>query len=156
MHAHAYMLNMIIYANGCPYGEIPEETLLCHIHMYMCALACRCINAWDTPTHSQPPPPISTHLTYSEVETPNKLKCNKTWMNWDISILFKDLKSVDTSPTRAGCIVYGWVGGWVDWWVDWWVEWWMDWWVGSCEIIKGLINLDLIEIIQFCLKIYDL
>ena len=31
----------------------------------------------------------------------------------------------------------------------------VDGWVGSCEITKNLINLDLIEIIQ-CLKIYDL
>ena len=28
--------------------------------------------------------------------------------------------------------------------------------VGSGQITKNLINLDLIEIIQFCLKIYDL
>ena len=29
-------------------------------------------------------------------------------------------------------------------------------WVGSGEMTKNLINLDLIEVIQFCLKIYDL
>ena len=29
-------------------------------------------------------------------------------------------------------------------------------WVGSGKITKYLINLDIIEIIQFCLKIYDL
>ena len=29
-------------------------------------------------------------------------------------------------------------------------------WVGSVQITKNLINLDLIEIIQFYLKIYDL
>ena len=29
-------------------------------------------------------------------------------------------------------------------------------WVGLGQITKNLINLDLIEIIQFCLKIYDL
>ena len=29
-------------------------------------------------------------------------------------------------------------------------------WVGSGHITKHQINLDLIEIIQFCLKIYDL
>ena len=29
-------------------------------------------------------------------------------------------------------------------------------WVGSGEITNYLINLDIIEIIQFCLKIYDL
>ena len=28
--------------------------------------------------------------------------------------------------------------------------------MGSCQITKNCINLDLIEIIQFCLKIYDL
>ena len=28
--------------------------------------------------------------------------------------------------------------------------------MGSCQITKNQINLDLIEIIQFCLKIYDL
>ena len=29
-------------------------------------------------------------------------------------------------------------------------------WVGSGQMIKNLINLDIIEIIQFCLKICDL
>ena len=33
---------------------------------------------------------------------------------------------------------------------------WEDQWVGPGQIIKNQINLDLIEIIQFCLKIYDL
>ena len=33
---------------------------------------------------------------------------------------------------------------------------WMGQWVGPGQIIKNQINLDLIEIIQFCLKIYDL
>ena len=32
----------------------------------------------------------------------------------------------------------------------------MDQWVGSGQMTKNLINLDLIEIIQFCLKIHDL
>ena len=41
-----------------------------------------------------------------------------------------------------------WVGGWVGAWVGYWV--------GPGQIIKNRINLDLIEIIQFCLKIYDL
>ena len=39
---------------------------------------------------------------------------------------------------------YGWVDGWV------------GQWLGLCQITKNQINLDLIEIIQFCLKIYDL
>ena len=43
---------------------------------------------------------------------------------------------------------YGWVYGWLFGWVGWYL--------GSCQITKNWINLDLIEIIQFCLKIYDL
>ena len=39
------------------------------------------------------------------------------------------------------------VGGWVDG---------VGQWVGSGQMTKNLINLDLIEIIQFCLKNYDL
>ena len=41
----------------------------------------------------------------------------------------------------------GCVGGWVGQWVNGW---------GSGQMTKNLINLDLIKIIQFCLKIYDL
>ena len=43
-----------------------------------------------------------------------------------------------------GAWVAGWMGGS------------MGQWVGSGHIPKYRINLDLIEIIQFCLKIYDL
>ena len=43
---------------------------------------------------------------------------------------------------------YGWVCGWMDGSVGQWV--------GSGQMTKNLINLDLIKIIQFYLKIYDL
>ena len=43
---------------------------------------------------------------------------------------------------------HGWVCGWVDQSVGQWVA--------SGQMTKNLINLDLIKIIQFCLKIYDL
>ena len=33
---------------------------------------------------------------------------------------------------------------------------WLGQWVGSCQISKNSINCDLIEIIQFCLNIYDM
>ena len=33
---------------------------------------------------------------------------------------------------------------------------WVGQWVGSGQMAKNLISLDLIEVIQFCLKIYDL
>ena len=42
---------------------------------------------------------------------------------------------------------HGWVCGWMGGSVGQWV--------GSGQITKNLINLDLIEVIQFCLKIYD-
>ena len=48
--------------------------------------------------------------------------------------------------------IHGWVSGWVVGWVVGWV----GQWVGSGEMTKNLINLDIIEIIQFSLKIYDL
>ena len=41
-------------------------------------------------------------------------------------------------------------------WLDQWVNGWVNGWVGPGQIIKNRINLDLIEMIQFCLKIYDL
>ena len=40
---------------------------------------------------------------------------------------------------------HGWVGGWMGGSMD-----------GLGQMTKNLINLDLIKIIQFCLKIYDL
>ena len=43
---------------------------------------------------------------------------------------------------------HGWVCGWLGGWVGQWV--------GSGQMTKNLINLELIEKIQFCLKIYDL
>ena len=45
-------------------------------------------------------------------------------------------------------LTYGWVCGWMGGSAGQWV--------GSGQMTKNLINLDLIEIIQFCLKIYDL
>ena len=43
------------------------------------------------------------------------------------------------------------MGGWVYGWLDG-----VGQWVGSGQMTKNLINLDLIKIIQFRLKIYDL
>ena len=69
----------------------------------------------------------------------NDEKFNKSLPNQDNSILFEDLWFVEAPPSMSGC-----VGGWVGQWVV------------SGQMTKNLINLDLIEIIQFCLKIYDL
>ena len=42
------------------------------------------------------------------------------------------------------------------WWVCGWLGGSVGHWVGSDQMTKNLISLDLIKIIQFCLKIYDL
>ena len=60
---------------------------------------------------------------------------NESLPNRDNSILFEDYK---TPPPMGGCMGE-WVGVWV----------------GSGQM-TNLIKLDLINIIQFCLKIYDL
>ena len=67
------------------------------------------------------------------------LKFNKCWPNQDNSILFEDLWFVETPPP---------MGGWLDGSVGQWVV--------SGQMTKNLINLDLIKMIQLCLKIYDL
>ena len=72
----------------------------------------------------------------------NHKKYNKSWPNWDNSILFKELWFVDTTPPMgSGMCDCGerWVDG-----------------VGSGQITKNWINLDITYIIQFCLKIYGL
>ena len=51
---------------------------------------------------------------------------------------------METPAPMGGCTGW-WVGGWMG-----------GLSVGPGQIIKNQINLDLIEIIQFCLKIYDL
>ena len=69
----------------------------------------------------------------------NHSKSNIPWPNRDISILFEDSTSVEAPPPMGWCM-----GGWV------------GWWVGSGQITKNQIYLDLIEIFQFCLKIWHL
>ena len=73
----------------------------------------------------------------------NHKNFNKTWSNRDNSILFEDLWFVYTLPPLDRCMG-GWLGGWV------------GQWVGSHQIIKNRVNCHLIEIIEFCLNIYDL
>ena len=75
------------------------------------ARACACVHAWDTPPHTHtyphphPPPPRG-------VDPRNHLKFDNTSTYQDISIPFKDLKSVKNSPPMGGCVVW-WVGGWL-------------------------------------------
>ena len=139
-HAHAHMVNMIISCKWPPpLGEslgIPYEVIHACVHVHACA--CR----WGAPSH-HPRPQITQPPTPQRGDPQNHSKFNSTWTNQDISILFEDLKSVETPPPMGGCIIW-WVGGWV------------GWWVGSGQITKNLKIVDWIKIIQFCLKIYDL
>ena len=115
MHTHACVINMIISCKWLPpLGESMEFPMM----SYTCACVCVCMHAhmcacvwghpFTTPTPIHPPPtPRGTPW--------NQSKFNSTWTNRDISILFEDLKSVETPPPLGGCIVW-WVGGWVDGW----------------------------------------
>ena len=92
-----------------------------NMHVHACVHACACVHTWDTPPHPYPPPSPSTHLPNPrEVDPRNHLKFDNISTYQDISILFKDLKSVKNSPPMSGCVVWwvgvwfgGWVGGWV-------------------------------------------
>ena len=100
MHTHAH----------APIGGIHENSQWYHTHMCVRACACICMCVGGTPS---PPPPPSTHPPTPQRGDPqNQSKFNSTWTNRDISILFEDLKSVETSSPQDGCVVW-WVGGWV-------------------------------------------
>ena len=149
MHTHAHTCvhgkhdNFMQMAASIGFLGNPWEFLMMsyvRACMCVCVHACMCMCVGVPPHH---PPPTSTHPPTPRGDPRNQSKFNSTWTNQDISILFKDLKSVETPPLMSGCIIW-WVGGWV------------GWWVGSVQITKNLKIVDLIKIIQFCLKIYDL
>ena len=77
-----------------------------HVCAYMCMHAC-IGHPPHTHTHPHPHPPPSQGGTPH-----NQLKFDNTRTNQDISIPFKDLKSVKNSPPMDWCIVR-WVGGWM-------------------------------------------
>ena len=88
-----------------------------NMHVRACVRACACVCMrtcmGHPPTHSYLPPPPSTHLPPPRgVDPRNHLKFDNTSTYQDISIPFKDLKSVKNSPPMGGCVVW-WVGGWL-------------------------------------------
>ena len=92
------------------FGEIPgiPYDVICSC---ACVCARACAHGWVAPPDHPSPP--STHPPTPQWGDPrNQSKFNSTWTNRDISILFKDLKSVEISPPMGGCII-SWVGGWV-------------------------------------------
>ena len=89
-------------------------------HPCLSCLTCMCVraceHAWDisphTHTNPYPHPPICHPLR--GVDPRNHLKFDNTSTYQDISILFKDLKSVKNFPCMGGCVVWllgGWLGG---------------------------------------------
>ena len=111
----------------CPHTHAHTRTCT-HAHLYMyrnckwpptwrhpclACLTCMCMCACmgHPPTHPYQPPPQSTHLPPPQGVDPwNHLKFDNTSTYQDISIPFKDLKSVKNSPPMGGCVVW-WVGG---------------------------------------------
>ena len=120
MHMHARTCMCVKHDNfmqlAAPIGGIPGNSLWCHMHMCMRAHACMCMHVHMCGGH-----PLTTLNPHPPTHPPprgdpqNQSKFNSTWTNRDISILFEDLKSVETSPLHGW--VYGLVGGWVGWWV---------------------------------------
>ena len=117
-HAHAHTCVCVKHDNfmqmAAPIGGIPGNSLWCHMCMCVCACAYMHMHVHMCGEH-----PLTTshpHPNHPPIPPPprgdprNQSKFNSTWTNRDISILFEDLKSVETSPPMGGCMVW-WVGG---------------------------------------------
>ena len=112
-YTHAHVVNMIISCKWPPplgeYLGIPYDVI--------CACMCVrvCVHMGRVHPLTTPPPP-STHHPTPRGDPRNQSKFNSTSTNRDISILFEDLKSVETPPPHGW--VYNLVGGWVSGGVD--------------------------------------
>ena len=105
--------NFMQMAAPIGFGEtlgIPYDVICTCVHVH----ACMCICTWVGCSLSPPANPIHPP-PHPQGGPQNHSKFNSTWTNRDISILFEDLKSVETPPPMGGCIIW-WVGGWVDGW----------------------------------------
>ena len=135
-HAHTHTHMHVKHdKHGCLQGGSHLQ-FLC---MYTCVCTCVETPAMppDTPRH--PLTHLSPPHSCREPKTP---KFNKSWTNWDNSILFKDSLPLNTPelivvhpgyPTPT-CFTPR---------------------AKETQIRKIIINLEQIEIIQFCLKIWD-
>ena len=86
-----------------------------HVRAFVHVCACVCMRACmgHPRTHPCQLPPPFTHLPPPQgVDPRNHLKFDNTSTYQDISIPFKDLKSVKNSQHMGGCVVW-WVGGWL-------------------------------------------
>ena len=90
-----------------------------NMHVRACVRACLCVRVHaymhGTPPHTLIPTPTPIHTSATPPgggDPRNHLKFDNTSTYQDISIPFKDLKSVKNSPPMGGCVVW-WVGGWL-------------------------------------------
>ena len=60
MHTHACTCMHGKHGNfmqmAAPIGEIPGNSLWCHMHVHVCAHVCVCAHGWGAPPHHPPPP----------------------------------------------------------------------------------------------------
>ena len=91
-HAHACMYDIIGNSQGFPQWGWPFAW---NYHVYhtcvcacMCVHACACACVWGAP--STTPTPIHPHPHPQSSREPKTPKFNKSWTNWDNSILFED------------------------------------------------------------------
>ena len=105
-HEHLYM-----YRN-CKWPLTwRHPCLACLTCMCMCACMCMCsCIRHPQHTHANPHPHPSIRHPPSVLDLRNHLKFDDTSTYQDISIPFKDLKSVKNSPSMGGCVVW-WLGG---------------------------------------------
>ena len=86
-----------------------------HVHACVCACTCVCMHTCmgHPLTHPYLPQPHSPICHPPRGVDPwNHLKFDITSTYQDISIPFKDLKTVKNSPPMGGCVVW-WLGGWL-------------------------------------------
>ena len=81
------------------------------VHACVCMCVGTCMEHPHTHPYLPPPHPPICHPPRG-VDPRNHLKFDNTSTYQDISIPFKDLKSVKNSPPMGGCVVW-WVGGWL-------------------------------------------
>ena len=80
------LINMYVHVYIC----VHMHASMGHLSTYPCLLL----------------PPSTPSATPSKGDPWNQSKFNRTRTNQDISILFKDLKSVENSPSMGGCVVW--------------------------------------------------
>ena len=139
VHVCAYMLK--IHVNKLQMAN----NMSIMINICLCACVHICVHAWGSIPHPPSTTPTHPHPPLAQTWWPTNLK-NAIHLEQlrIIQFFFKTCELWELPHLWLGVWVGGYKAGGV------------GWWVGLCQITKNQINLKLIKIIQFCLKIYDL